>query len=275
MVVQRNGNDKASPRQAFVKDVLKRRLGSHRKGFRVRADIHAGVTADMKDIGLPDIRQSESWSCGSALVAAVAKHFGIEPDTEAEAIKELGSSPSDGTTPDAIIQVLESHGLATESRDWMPLEELESHVNQGHPVLVPVQMYGYPKEYEEAEGGHWVAVVGFGNGKVRLHDPVSGSVEMSQEQFEKRWYDKEADGTPYERFGIAVSKWQETGEKGIKDGSYFGECERDEQGHCVASGEAGSEAPKTKPKGKTKKPDKQRSVSQQRKEAAGRTSLLH
>lgn len=248
-----------------VKDVLKKRLSSVGKGLHVRADIHAGVTADMKDISLPEITQSESWSCGAALVAAVAKHFGIEPNTEAEAIQALGSSPSDGTTPDAIIRVLEANGLATESRDWMPLEELEKHVAAGLPVLVPVQMYGYPKEYEEAEGGHWVAVVGFGGGEVRLHDPVSGSVEMKQEDFEKRWYDKEADGTPYERYGIAVSKGNGSGEKGlayqIKGEGTCAVGERADLTGCTpASPDAAGSEPKTddeleeKPKEGKKKP---------------------
>lgn len=43
-----------------------------------------------------------------------------------------------------------------------------------------------------------------------------------------------------EAFALAQQVGQKAGEKGIK-GSYFGECERDDEGHCLPSGQAGGE----------------------------------
>lgn len=160
-----------------------------------------------KSIALPDERQDENWSCGAAAVVSVCRYFSIEPDTESEAIRELGSSPSDGTPPQAIVEVLESHGLATDARDWFDLDALnEKHLKKGHPVLCPIQMYGNPAEYEQAEGGHWVVLTGIWDGKVCLQDPVAGKVEMDVEEFKSRWHDKGADGNPYEQYGIACWK---------------------------------------------------------------------
>ena len=163
--------------------------------------------AKKKSIALPDERQDESWSCGAAAVVSVCRYFSIEPDTESEAIRELGSSPSDGTPPQSIVDVLESHGLATDARDWFDLDILnEKHLKKGHPVLCPIQMYGNPAEYEQAEGGHWVVLTGVWDNKVCLQDPVAGKVEMDVEEFKSRWHDKGADGNPYEQYGIACWK---------------------------------------------------------------------
>lgn len=169
-------------------------------------DNRANITADLKDIDLPIIKQSEDWSCGAALVASVCRHFKIEPNTEAEAIRALGSSPTDGTGPDSISDVLIAHGLKVVSKDWMTLREIDKATRSGSPVLTPIQMYGFPKEYEDAESGHWVAVVGIQGDTVKIHDPVSGNIEMDQCEFLERWYDKDAEGVPYERFGMIVSR---------------------------------------------------------------------
>lgn len=161
----------------------------------------------VKSIVLPDERQNESWSCGAAAVVSVCRYFGIEPNTESEAIRELGSSPSDGTNPNSIIAVLEFHGLEVDARDWFDLDVLnKNHLEKGHPVLAPIQMYGSPEEYETAQGGHWVVIEGVRDRKVCLQDPVAGQVEMDVEEFKSRWHDQGADGTPYEKYGIACWK---------------------------------------------------------------------
>ena len=169
-----------------------------------------------KHITLPPVVQDESWSCGAAAVASVCQWFGIEPDTEGEAIRALGSSPSDGTPPWNIVEILEANGLATEAGDWFDLDDLKArHLDRGHPVLVPIQMYGNPNEYEANEGGHWVVLEGVREGKVFIQDPVSGQVEMEVEDFKARWHDSGADGTPYEKFGIACWKPAVAGAKSI------------------------------------------------------------
>ena len=40
---------------------------------------------------------------------------------------------------------------------------------------------------------------------IYLQDPVAGRIEMDEEEFKRRWHDREEDGTPYERYGIVVS----------------------------------------------------------------------
>ncbi len=115
-------------------------------------------------IDIPDERQDSSFSCGAAAFVSVARFFAIEPDTESEAITQLGTSPAAGTPPDAIVRVLEAHGLTTEHHDWFDLDGIKKkHLDASHPVICPVQMYGSPEEYGRADSGHYVVLIGYGD----------------------------------------------------------------------------------------------------------------
>ncbi len=155
-------------------------------------------------LDVPDERQSTNYSCGAAATVSVAKFFGIEPDTEAEAIVALKTSPLAGTPPEEIVRVLTDHGLAVEHHDWFDLDGLKKHLDQGHPSICPVQMYGSPNDYNADASGHWVVLIGCDTGKVILQDPVSGQVQMEDAEFKSRWHDRDQGGTPYERYAIVV-----------------------------------------------------------------------
>jgi predicted double-glycine peptidase len=161
-------------------------------------------------LSVPDERQDTKYSCGAAATVSVCRFFQVEPDTESEAITQLGTSPADGTPPEAIVRVLQAHGLRVEHHDWFDLDGIKSkHLDAGHPVICPVQMYGNPNEYNAADSGHYVVLIGYSGGVLHLQDPVSGRVQMEENEFKRRWFDKASDGTAYERYGIAA--WKEAG----------------------------------------------------------------
>ena len=93
-------------------------------------------------IDVPDSRQSESWSCGAAVCSAVAAYYGVEPNTEPEAVLALGSSPRDGTDPEHLVAVLQGAGLETTALAGMDLDTLEWFVSKGRPVICAIQAWG-------------------------------------------------------------------------------------------------------------------------------------
>lgn len=109
---------------------------------------------------IPDERQDTDYSCGAAAFVSICRYFGVEPDTEDEAVQALGTSPADGTSAAALVAVAEAHDLTATAREGMTLEDLQAATQAGHPVLVPIQAYGDPANYDALEDGHWCVCCG-------------------------------------------------------------------------------------------------------------------
>ena len=181
-------------------------------------DCPTPLLEDAATLDVPDERQSENWSCGAAVVTAVARFFGVEPDTETEAVLALGSSPRDGTDPEKIVSVLDAAGLSTTALAGMDLDQLEWFVSRGIPVVTCIQAW-------EAEGdgaleaGHWVVVIGVDAENIVVMDPARFNpselagygtsrggqrVAIPRDEFVRRWRDADAEGNVYVEYGIAV-----------------------------------------------------------------------
>jgi len=141
---------------------------------------------------LPDIRQQESYDCGTAALQSVASHFGLESTLEAD---------EQGTTPQQILGELTRIGLASVAKSGLTVPDLARFFNAGIPVLCPIQV-GEP---EETNSGHWVVVVGVGLGQVFVQDPSSGVRMIAESDWLARWFDLDRDGNRFESYGIAVS----------------------------------------------------------------------
>jgi hypothetical protein len=161
-------------------------------------------------------------NCGAAVVTSVARFFGVEPNTEPEAVLALGSSPRDGTDPEKILAVLEGAGLSTTALAGMDLETLEYFVSRGRPVICCIQAWpASPEEVERLESGHWIVVIGADAETISVMDParfspdelagygvsLSGQrVAVPREEFLRRWVDVDSEGAEYRNYGIAIRK---------------------------------------------------------------------
>jgi HK97 family phage portal protein len=164
----------------------------------------------VKALEVPDIRQAADWDCGPAAVMAVATFFKVGPTEEADYIDALGTTPEDGTSPEAIVEVLRQLGLQTVARDDLTVDDLSGFVGAGSPVIVCVQDYEEaPADIAHESAGHYVIVCDVqDNGTevtLTLQDPSAGPVAMSATDFLARWQDRGASGE-YVHYGIACNK---------------------------------------------------------------------
>ncbi len=154
---------------------------------------------------MPMMMQSGSYDCGACAAHMVAEFFGVgNGRTEADYITELGTTTADGTEPEAIVDLLNDAGLVTTSGNGMTLDNLRDCFMDGKPVIASIQSTDAP--VGGSSGGHYVVVCGVGLGQVFFNDPATGECEMlTEEEFDARWHDIEADGVTSDHFGIAVS----------------------------------------------------------------------
>ncbi len=159
-------------------------------------------------VHLPAVRQSHNYDCGAAALRSVAEHFKVGPEKEADFIKACKTSKKNGTRPGDIIRVAQQFGLNTRAKSGMTFKELRSVLDMHRPVICCIQAYGEEKDYKKLNSGHYVVAIGYDGGYVYFEDPsMKGSRGMlPYKEFAKRWHDKEADGTVYHRWGVAIWK---------------------------------------------------------------------
>ncbi len=166
----------------------------------------AATPAKLLDV--PDVRQLYPYDCGAAATKAVCEYFGVGPESYADYLAGLETTPADGTDPNNIIDFLHEQGLTVTSGNGLTLADLRKFFAAGQPVIIPLQMYGTTPEYDAEEmknlEGHYVVVIGVALGQVMLQDPVAGRVMIDEEDFDQRWHDMEQDSAVDDHFGIAV-----------------------------------------------------------------------
>jgi predicted double-glycine peptidase len=168
---------------------------------KVYRNIAKGVT---ESLDVPDVRQQSTYDCGAAALAACCQSLGVPCDLN-QITAGLGSTPTGGTLPDAMVRVAQSLGLRVATDEGLSIEALCNWLDRGRPVILCIQA-GTPAENGELTGGHYVVAVGHGNGNVVLQDPVAGKTALNFADLEARWIDRDATGRTYERWGCAVWK---------------------------------------------------------------------
>ena len=171
-------------------------------------------------IEVPDIRQTDHYSCGAAAAMCVGKYFGVGPDTLPAWKKALGTDVQQSTSPQAIVNYFSSLGLRVTASSNLTIGDLKAYTQNGSPVIVAVQDYGSElPEKASFDYGHYLTVIGVGMGYVFCQDSSEdnviansgsaqkpGRVMIAEADFLKIWYDKDVDGNQYRQFGIAVAK---------------------------------------------------------------------
>jgi len=143
---------------------------------------------------LKETRQSTEYSCGASSLQAVLSYWGKNVD-EAELMQLLGTTPEEGTYPEAILRVARSLGFEAELKENVKLAEVKRVTDRGEPVMVLGQMWrsGVPGDApmsEEWDSGHWFIVLDVDNDYVYFEDPYTrmGKGFMPHELFEESWH---------------------------------------------------------------------------------------
>jgi predicted double-glycine peptidase len=166
--------------------------------------------------GVPDVRQSTGFSCGTAALQAVLHYYGVE-EREDRLMKELQTSPEEGTHPAEILRVARAHGLRAEMREGLGIEDLKSALDRGTPIIAAIQAWksgdgSTPSWAKNWEDGHYVVVLGLDAAAVYVEDPSLLGCRgiIPRAEFLERWHDYEgrppfgAGRRAYVRMGIFI-----------------------------------------------------------------------
>jgi uncharacterized protein len=152
--------------------------------------------------GVPDVRQSTSFSCGAAALQAVLHYYGVE-EREDGLMKQLGTNAEEGTHPADILRVAKANGLRAALREGLGLEDLRAALDRGIPVITAIQAWkdeGGPAIAwaDRWEDGHYVIVLGLDAASVYVEDPSLLGCRgiIPRKEFLERWHDYEGP-SPY------------------------------------------------------------------------------
>ncbi|MGD0081257.1 MAG: C39 family peptidase [Methanoregula sp.] len=148
---------------------------------------------------VPDVRQSQSYSCGAASLQAVFSYWGID-QREGMLIQELNTTEATGTPPESIVRVARAHGLEADLRTNLTLTDLEQSLAGKVPVIIACQAWRDPGEANRSwddtwEDGHYMVVIGMDSSNVYFEDPAMLGTRgvIPRQEFLSRWHDYEGD----------------------------------------------------------------------------------
>lgn len=146
---------------------------------------------------VPDVRQSQSYSCGAASLQAVFSYWGIDL-REGVLMQELNTSEASGTPPESIVRVARAHGLEAELRTNLTLSDLELSLADSVPVIITCQAWRDPGGVNISwndtwEDGHYMVVIGLDSSNVYFEDPAMLGTRgvIPRQEFLSRWHDYE------------------------------------------------------------------------------------
>ena len=148
---------------------------------------------------LKQTRQATEYSCGASSLQAILSYWGRDVD-EAELMGLLGTTPEEGTYPEAIVRVAQSLGFQAELKSGLTLEEVRQATDRGEPVMMLGQVWltGKPGDHaltddalaDEWDSGHWFIALAVDDEYVYFEDPYvrMGKGFVPRSQFEERWH---------------------------------------------------------------------------------------
>ena len=165
---------------------------------------------------VPDVRQSQSYSCGAASLQAVFNYWGID-EREGMLIQELNSTEETGTPPESLVRVARAHGLHAYMLSNLTLADLEQFNANGTPVIIACQAWRTPEEENQSwdnlwDDGHYMVVIGLDKDNVYFEDPslLGSRGFIPRQEFLSRWHDYEGtslsgpNSTVFSHLGIII-----------------------------------------------------------------------
>ncbi|RTL44602.1 MAG: hypothetical protein EKK48_04950 [Candidatus Melainabacteria bacterium] len=162
-------------------------------GINSGAD-RAALALPANTIPVPLMRQSTDYTCGVAALQSLLAYYGqdVREDTLSKILK---ADRKYGTRYRNIAGYAEAHGLPVRIQKDMTLQQLESDISAGHPVLCLIQAWaekGSQTDYaSDWNDGHYVVAVGFDHDRLVFMDPSTSGhyAYIPLQEFEKRWHD--------------------------------------------------------------------------------------
>lgn len=168
-------------------------------------------------IPLPWVQQVSNWDCGPAALRAICQYYKIGPDDHDQFIKDCKAN-KEGTEPKDLIRVAKKYGLKVKEVQGMSIEQLESYLDAGKPVIVAIQAWGAKKYYKKLDSGHYAVAIGYDEKRIYFEDPSVHTRKrgsMLKKDFLERWKDKKISGEELHQYGLVM--WLEQKKKKDKD----------------------------------------------------------
>ena len=169
-------------------------------------NLYIDTLENVKILDFPITRQSTNYSCGTDATQRVMEYYG-EDFRESDLIKIL-KTDEDGTYVKNIVKFFHYHGLKTETKQEMTIDDLIKHIDKNIPVILLIQAWGTDLEFKKHyknfwKSGHFVVVIGYTDKIILISDPASYNVcYIPRDEFMDRWHDIDEDKTY--QLGIAV-----------------------------------------------------------------------
>ncbi|HNW43052.1 MAG TPA: C39 family peptidase [Elusimicrobiales bacterium] len=146
---------------------------------------------------VPIVRQSSSYSCGSAALLAVLFYWQVYDGNESGLAQLTGTTPAAGTTPQGIIRGAQKFGLSASYRENVTAADLAAALARGETVIVDIQAWpDKPGELPWAkrrEDGHYLVLTALDAKYAYFMDPSVGSgyTYIPLPELFERWHDYE------------------------------------------------------------------------------------
>jgi predicted double-glycine peptidase len=159
-------------------------------------------------LAVPITSQETSYSCGAAALLGVLRFWNVYEGREKALYAPLETSRADGTSPQKLVDVARSFGLAAEYRMGLSFDDLRDALKRGVTAIVYLQAWsGMNVHRDSCEAGHYVVLVGMDSANAYFMDPASHLTTyayMPLERLELAWYGQDGPGQRYERSAVFI-----------------------------------------------------------------------
>lgn len=146
---------------------------------------------------VPVLRQVTDYSCGASALASALGYYGKEK-RESELMKEIGTSPKDGTPFTTMAQAAIKRGLQATVYHGFTVEGLRHILDRRQIAIIDLQAWhGSSTDYRaQWNDGHYVVLIGMDSDRIYFMDPaiLGGRGSMSLKDFNDRWHDEDVQG---------------------------------------------------------------------------------
>ena len=150
--------------------------------------------------------QQTDYTCGTAALRHALQDLG-QPEIEEQVLAtELGASPTQGTTVEAMLSWCQGKGMTCSAGTGQSIQTLMDATANGQRVLCAVQAWGTPEADSRLESGHWVAVKEVTPSMVKLFDPSTGEAAWTHREFTDRWIDRHQSGETVRHLALFLAE---------------------------------------------------------------------